>query len=396
VLLTLGLLAPEVRDAAAAVALVLVAVALLVDVGLFALQALAIRAFCKLCLLTYLLNAAVLIALAPARAAMFGLRGLSSRMEGRLLLAGWVAGSLAVAAAVAGAESTLTLRESERGRALIGLSSATAPAAAAPAVTSSPNDAPAATPASPSGGLALPTPASPGPPALTPEAQHYKELADRLQQTLDDPQKLEQYFTTKAAQDFERAPVQSINLTDVPAKGAENAPVQVVEYSDFLCPFCRQLAGALSAFVPQAGNRVVIYYKNYPLDQTCNPHLKSTLHPGACVLALGGVCAQYQGRFWPYADKVFGTPLQNPGPKDVVRLATEAGLNGPALETCLGDPRTKERLTVEIAEGQRVGVQATPTIYINGKKLPRIQDFVPTVDKEAQKKGFPPLPASAR
>jgi hypothetical protein len=43
-----------------------------------------------------------------------------------------------------------------------------------------------------------------------------------------------------------------------------------------------------------------------------------------------------------------------------------------------------------------VGVQATPSLYVNGKKLPRIQDFVPTVDKEAQKKGFPPLPAHIR
>jgi protein-disulfide isomerase len=119
--------------------------------------------------------------------------------------------------------------------------------------------------------------------------------------------------------------------------------------------------------------------------------MKSTLHPGACWLALGGVCAQYQGRFWPYADKVFAAPLQNPAPQDVVRLATEAGLNGPAMEACINDPKTRERLLAEINEGQRVGVQATPSLYINGKKLPRIQDFVPTVDKEAQKKGFPPL-----
>ena len=384
VLLTLGLLAPEVRDAAGAIALALVALALLLDLGLFALQAFTIKAFCRLCLLTYALNAAVLLALAPARSAVGTLRSLSSRVEGRLLLSGWVAGSLAVAAAVAGAESTLTLRESERGRTLIGL-----PTSAAPAVTPPPaalSDTTGAPLVAASTAAATPAPA-----AVTPEAQHYKELADRLQQTLDDPQKLEQYFAQKAAKEFDQAAPQSMTLTDVPSKGAGNAPVQVVEYSDFLCPFCRQLAGALGAFIPQAGNRVILYYKHYPLDQACNPHMKSTLHPGACWLALGGVCAQYQGRFWPYADKVFAAPLQNPAPQDVVRLATEAGLNGPAMEACINDPKTRERLLAEINEGQRVGVQATPSLYINGKKLPRIQDFVPTVDKEAQKKGFPPL-----
>jgi uncharacterized membrane protein len=242
VLLTLGLLAPEVRDAAGAVALALVALALLLDLGLFALQAFTIKAFCRLCLLTYALNAAVLLALAPARSAVGTLRGLSSRVEGRLLLSGWVAGSLAVAAAVAGAESTLTLRESERGRTLIGL-----PTSAAPAVTNPPAALPDTTGAPlVAGSTAAATPA---PPAVTPEAQHYKELADRLQQTLDDPQKLEQYFAQKAAKEFDQAAPQSMTLTDVPSKGAGNAPVQVVEYSDF----ARSVVTGrrLGAFIPR-------------------------------------------------------------------------------------------------------------------------------------------------
>jgi protein-disulfide isomerase/uncharacterized membrane protein len=387
VLLTLGLLAPEVRDAAAAVALALLVIALLLDAGLLSLQAVAIKAFCKLCLFTYLLNAGMLTVLLPARRALGGLRRLSSEVEGRLLLAGWVAGSLAVAAAVAGAESTLTLRASARGRALIGLSEAPPPAAVSPA--------PAAVGAV----------ASPGPPGAAPttfpvppggEAQHYKELAEKLQQTLDDPQKLEQYFAAKAAQDFDKAQVQSMDLTDVPSKGAAGSPVQIVEYFDYLCPFCRQLAAALDAFLPQAGNRVVVYYKNYPLDQACNTELKQTVHAGACWLAMGGICSGYQGKFASYQSKVMTTEVHNPGPADVVRMGTEAGLNSAALEACINDPKTKERLTAEIAEARRVGVQATPTLFINGKKLPRLQDFVATVDKEAQKKGSPPLPTNIR
>jgi len=228
------------------------------------------------------------------------------------------------------------------------------------------------------------------------EAQHYKELAEKLQQTLDDPQKLEQYFATKAAQDFDKAPVQSIDLTDVPSKGTANAPVQIVEYFDYLCPFCRQLSAALDAFLPQAGNRVVVYYKNYPLDQACNTELKQTIHAGACWLAMGGICASNQGKFAAYQGKVMTTEIHNPGPTDVIRMATEAGLSAPAIEACINDPKTKQRLTAEIAEAKRVGVQATPTLFINGKKLPRLQDFVPTVDKEAQKKGAPPLPTNLK
>ncbi len=185
-----------------------------------------------------------------------------------------------------------------------------------------------------------------------------------------------------------------MDLTDVPFKGPANAPVQIVEYFDYLCPFCRQLSAGLDNFLPQAGNRVVVYYKNYPLDQACNPDLKQTVHAGACWLALGGICSGYQGKFAGYQGKVMTTESHNPGPADVVRMATEAGLNPTAFEACINDPKTKQRLTAEINEARRVGVQATPTLFINGKKLPRLQDFVATVDKEAQKKGSPPLPTN--
>jgi protein-disulfide isomerase len=233
-------------------------------------------------------------------------------------------------------------------------------------------------------------PASPSPGGAN-DVKYYQELAKRLQETLDDPQKLAEYFTAKAAKEYANAPVQKIDLKDVPSKGPANAPVQVVEYSDFLCPFCRNLAGAFTQFIPQSGNRVVVYFKNYPLDKECNPSLKQTVHPGACWMAMGAVCAINQGKFQAYHDRVFATELHDPKPADVGRVAAEAGLNAAEMETCLADPRTREKLVAQIEEGQRLGVQATPTLFVNGKKLPRIEDFLATVDKEARAKGFPPM-----
>ena len=183
----------------------------------------------------------------------------------------------------------------------------------------------------------------------------------------------------------------SIDVASAPVRGPATAPARVVEFSDFMCPFCRNLAGALSQFVPQAGGRVAVYFMNYPLDNTCNPKLPRATHPGACTVALGSICAHYQGKFDAYHDRVFSTELHNPQAADVVRLAGEAGLNAAALEGCLDDPKTKADLAAQIAEGNRLGITATPTLFINGKKLPRINDFVPVVDKEARKKGFPPL-----
>ena len=171
--------------------------------------------------------------------------------------------------------------------------------------------------------------------------------------------------------------------------------MQVVEYADFLCPACRNLARALTGFLPQSGNRVEIFYKNYPLDQACNPNLQRSTHPGACLLAQGGFCAQDQGKFWPYHDRVFESADGEGAHEDVLRFATGAGLDMAAFGACLASEKTRDRLSAQIAEAKRLGVQSTPTFYVNGKKLPRIEDFIQVVDKEAQARGFAPLQGAA-
>ena len=128
-------------------------------------------------------------------------------------------------------------------------------------------------------------------------AEARTEIA-RLQQTLDDPKKYQEYQLSKAAEEFEKAPTEQLDLANLTRKGAANAPIKVVEYSDFLCPYCQAFAKAITAYVPKSRGRVAVYFKNYPLDQACQSGLKRTVHPGACKLALGGICAQKQGRFW--------------------------------------------------------------------------------------------------
>jgi protein-disulfide isomerase len=233
--------------------------------------------------------------------------------------------------------------------------------------------------------------ASPAASAAPQDAAYWREQAQKLQSTLDDPAKLEAYFAARAQREYDASTVQPIDLANGPVKGPATAPVTVVEYSDFMCPFCRNLAAALSQFVPQAGGRVALYFKNFPLDNSCNVKLPRAVHPGSCTLALGAICAQNQGKFEAYHDRVFNSELKSPQPADVVRLAGEAGLNAAAMEGCLDDPQTKATLAAQIAEGNRLGISSTPTVFINGKRLPRINDFVAVVDREAQKKGQPPL-----
>jgi protein-disulfide isomerase/uncharacterized membrane protein len=376
-LLALALATPlELRDPLSAIVLAALALGLLVDLGLLGVQAAAIHAYCALCILTYALSALALFALLPARTGARELAPAAARPEGRLALVGWGLGTLALAGFVLAAEAGLGARGAPRQAHLLGT-----PAPPAAAAESS------AAPPAP----VIPGPVVPGATTAPEDAAYWKQRAEALQATLDDPRKLEGYFAEKAQREFESSAPVKIDVASAPIKGPATAPVKVVEFSDFMCPFCRNLAAALSQFVPQAGGRVAIHFMNYPLDNTCNPKLPRATHPGACNLALGAICAQYQGKFDAYHDRVFSAELSNPQPADVARLAAEAGLNAAAIEGCLDDPKTKADLAAQIAEANRLQITATPTLYVNGKKLPRINDFVAVVDKEARKKGFPPL-----
>jgi serine/threonine-protein kinase len=375
-LLLLALLAgPETRAAAASIALLALVAAVAVDLVLLGVQMVAIRAFCRLCLLTYAVNVLALLLVVNARRDGAVVGQAVRRTDGRVALAGWVLATLALGVAVLASEVGLSYREKERLATLLG-------------------PAPAASPSIPA---VLSSPVPPGSDAqrFQEEARAATEQARRLQEILDNPQRLEQYFADKAAREFEQGPAHKLQLEGVPVKGPANAPIKVAEFSDFLCPFCRQIAGAFSQYMPASAGRVAIFYKNYPLETECNPHVERTLHPGACVLARGGICAAAQDKFWPYHDRVFATELKDPKAEDVSRLAAEAGLDAGVLQACLGSAATQAKLAGEIEEAWKAGVRGTPTLFINGKKLPRINDFVQTVDKEAARLGLPPLPKGA-
>jgi protein-disulfide isomerase len=182
-------------------------------------------------------------------------------------------------------------------------------------------------------------------------------------------------------------PPETLDLDHTPVKGAVAAALQVVEYSDFLCGGCRTTANEFSRLLPLAGDRIAVHFKNYPLDSTCNPAVSVSRHPGACGLARAGLCAHEQGNFWAYHDVVFASPPANPDVEDLVKLGRDLGLDARAFEQCLGADRTKRRLDAEVAEAMRVGVQAAPTVFINGRRVPHLRHFYLALEAEARRSG---------
>ena len=150
---------------------------------------------------------------------------------------------------------------------------------------------------------------------------------------------------------------------------AQPRTATVAVYSDYLCPFSRQFAQRVPGMRAAWGDRVTLEVRNFPLDQACNPAVTKAVHPGACTLALGAICARGQGRFWDYYTMAFSNPPPNASPADASRIAAAAGLDRATFSGCLGSPQTREQLAAEIAEATAAGVNSTPLVFVNGKRL---------------------------
>lgn len=145
--------------------------------------------------------------------------------------------------------------------------------------------------------------------------------------------------------------------------GPENAPVQIYEYTDFACPACRNAAGKIDEMIKVFGPGLRVSFKHYPLV---------SIHPWSLHAAAYADCAGEQGKFKEYGDLLFagqekwGTAKEMP--KEFAEYARQLKLDWPKMQACGDSQETLRRLTLEIAEGDMKGVNATPTFFINGRR----------------------------
>lgn len=151
-----------------------------------------------------------------------------------------------------------------------------------------------------------------------------------------------------------------------PSIGTQGAPVVLVEFSDFECPYCRQQAKMLrEQLLKQYPTQVHFYYLDFPLE---------SLHPWAKSAAMAGRCIFHQnaGAFWDYHDWIFEhqdeiTP-DNLKAK-VLDFAQGKGIDGPQLSKCIDTRVTEEEVEKTRAEGKALEVNSTPTLFVNGRRM---------------------------
>jgi len=178
------------------------------------------------------------------------------------------------------------------------------------------------------------------------------------------------------AEDFDK--VHQIDVSSAAVLGNPNAPITVVEFSDFECPYCARSAPDVKALQAKYPDKGRVVYKHFPLG----------FHKSARPTAIASVAAQEQGKFWEYHDVLFEATANRQlsgSQDDLVKYAEKAGLDVDRFKKDMAAKQAEydKRVNEDYASGQKASVRGTPTLYINGKKVQdrSVQGMSATVEK---------------
>lgn len=158
------------------------------------------------------------------------------------------------------------------------------------------------------------------------------------------------------------------------SKGEKDAPIQLVEFSDFECPFCARAHPTIQQVLSAYGDKIRFVYRHYPLPN----------HPNAKPAAEASACALEQDRFWPFHDRLFANTSKL-AESDLKAHAASAGLDMAKFTACVESRKYKAQVERDITEAGGAGVTGTPAFFINGRPLEGAQPlevFKRVIDEE--------------
>jgi protein-disulfide isomerase/uncharacterized membrane protein len=165
-------------------------------------------------------------------------------------------------------------------------------------------------------------------------------------------------------------PTTSIPMSsDTPTIGKADAPITIVKFFDFQCPGCKIAANSVHPLIKRYPNEVKFAFFNFPLDMTCNPLIKNRMHEFACEAAALAICAHQQGKFDQAYTILFENQEKLGEGKLAEMLSTIPGMDLNQLISCSKLPSTLEQIKKEVAVGDQLKIESTPTFYLNGKKI---------------------------
>ncbi len=163
-----------------------------------------------------------------------------------------------------------------------------------------------------------------------------------------------------------------------PTKGPGDAPITIVEFSDFECPYCIRAEKTVSDVLAAYPGKIKLVYRDFPLP----------MHPKAPKAAEASHCAESQGKYWEMHDKMFAADGKIEVP-DLKKYAREVGMDGDKFDKCLDGGEMAKAVKEHQDAGSKLGVTGTPAFFINGRALTGaqpIEEFKAIIDAELAKK----------
>ncbi len=154
------------------------------------------------------------------------------------------------------------------------------------------------------------------------------------------------------------AKVNAFKLDGSPTKGKKDAQIQIVEFSDFQCPFCSRVSAPLKDLEAKYGDKMSVTFKHFPLS----------FHKEAMPAAMASMCANEQGKFWEYHDQLFANQKALM-PDNLKTYATTVGLDMAKYDACMTSNKYQAQIDADMAEARDAEVRGTPTLFINGRKF---------------------------
>jgi len=160
-----------------------------------------------------------------------------------------------------------------------------------------------------------------------------------------------------------------------PSRGPADAPVTIIEFSDYQCPFCRRAEPTLEQVLAKYEGKVRFVFRHFPLDR---------IHPQARGASEASACAAEQGKFWEYHAALFADDAQLDR-SGLDAAAAKTGLDTGAFKSCVDSRKTQALVEADVKDGEAAGVSGTPAFFINGIPLRGalpLEDFQKVIDEE--------------
>ena len=178
--------------------------------------------------------------------------------------------------------------------------------------------------------------------------------------------------------------VYAIDVSHSPVRGPKDAPVSIVEFSDFQCPFCAGLQETLDRVLKAFPKQVRLVYKQYPLN----------IHPYARQAALASLAAYAQGKFWEMHDKLFQN-FSAINEDNINTWAKDVGLNMTEFRKAIQSGKHEAMVQKDVTDGAAAKVLGTPTVFVNGRRIQdkSFESFKKVILEELAAAKSPPAPA---